>query len=147
MVKLVPPVLFLICLGLMALLRWLWPVRIISPFPYNLFGIVPILAGLLFTLLGVRQFRKSRANIKPFQQPEVFVTEGPYRYSRNPMYAAVLLVLVGAWILFGAITCVLGVFIFMIVADQWYIPFEERMLHQKFGQAFEAYCARTRRWI
>jgi hypothetical protein len=41
--KLIPPILFLICLILMGLLRWLWPVRIIFPFPYNLLGIVPIL--------------------------------------------------------------------------------------------------------
>jgi len=145
--KLVPPILFLICLILMCLLRQLWPVRIIFPFPYNLLGIVLILAGLGIGFMGVRQFRKSRTNIRPFRQPDVFVSDGPYRYTRNPMYLGVSLMLLGAWALMGALTAVVGVLIFMVAADRWYIPVEERMLREKFGPAFDAYCSKTRRWI
>jgi len=79
--RLIPPILFLICLILMGLLRWLWPVRIIFPFPCNLLGLVPILAGLFIGFWGVGQFRKAKTNIKPFKEPDVLVGDGPYRYS------------------------------------------------------------------
>jgi protein-S-isoprenylcysteine O-methyltransferase Ste14 len=96
---------------------------------------------------GVGQFRKARTNIKPFREPDVLVSDGLYRYTRNPMYVGVSLMLLGAWILMGVVTSVMGVLIFMVAADRWYIPFEERMLRQKFGSTFDAYCSRTRRWI
>lgn len=147
MKKLVPPILFLICLVLMALLRWLCPIRIVFAFPYSLLGIVPILGGLFLGLLGVRQFRKVRTNIRPFKEPDVFVTEGPFRYTRNPMYLGLSLALVGAWAMLGAVSSLLGVLVFVVMADRWYIPFEERMLREKFGPAFDAYCFKTRRWI
>ncbi len=99
MKKLVPPILFLICLILMGMLRWLWPVRVIFRCPYNLLGLVPILAGLFLGGWGVGQFRKARTNIKPFKEPDVFVSEGPYCYTRNPMYLGLSLALLGAWIL------------------------------------------------
>jgi protein-S-isoprenylcysteine O-methyltransferase Ste14 len=108
---------------------------------------VPLLAGLLFVLLGVRQFRQAKTDIRPFRQPDMLVTHGPFRYSRNPMYLGLSVMLVGAWMLLGALSPLLGVPIFVVVADRWYIPFEERMLQQKFGAEFDAYCSRTRRWI
>jgi protein-S-isoprenylcysteine O-methyltransferase Ste14 len=145
--KLIPPILFLICLALMGLLRWLWPVRVIFPFPFNLLGIVPILAGLLIGFWGVWQFRKSKANVRPFTQPDVFVVEGPYRFTRNPMYLGVVLMLVGAWVLMEAVTPVVGVLIFFVTADRGYIPVEEEMLRGEFGQSFDAYCSKVRRWI
>jgi protein-S-isoprenylcysteine O-methyltransferase Ste14 len=144
---LIPPVHFQICLALMAQQRWLWPVRIIFPFPYNLLGTAPILAGLLIGFWGVWQFRRAGTKIRPYREPDVFVTEGPYRYTRNPMYLGVSLVLLGVWILLGAVSSVVGPPIYVFAADRFYIPFEEQRLREKFGAAFDAYCARTRRWI
>ena len=83
----------------------------------------------------------------PFKEADKLVTQGPFRYSRNPMYLGLGLVLTGTWLLLGALSCVLGVLIFLVVADCWYIRSEERMLQRKFGPAFDAYRARTRRWI
>ncbi|HEY8666142.1 MAG TPA: isoprenylcysteine carboxylmethyltransferase family protein [Tepidisphaeraceae bacterium] len=147
MKKIVPPVLFLICLALMVLLRWLWPLRVVLPFPYNLLGIVPIIAGILSGLLGIRQFLKVHTNILPFRDADKLVTQGPYHLTRNPMYLGLALALLGAWALLGALTPLIGIVIFIVVADRWYIRFEERMLRQKFGPAFEDFCASTRRWI
>ena len=39
------------------------------------------------------------------------------------------------------------VVVFLVAADRWYIRFEERVLTESFGQQFEAYRSRTRRWI
>jgi protein-S-isoprenylcysteine O-methyltransferase Ste14 len=145
--RLVPPVLFLICLILMGLLRWLWPIRLLFPAPYHLLGVVPIVVGLVSGFSGMLQFRKAKTNLRPFVEADTLVTEGPFRYTRNPMYLGLALVLLGVWILMGVLSPFLGVLIFVVVADRFYIAFEEQMLQRKFGPAYEAYRVRTRRWI
>jgi protein-S-isoprenylcysteine O-methyltransferase Ste14 len=147
MKKLVPPILFLICLALMILVRYLWPVKVIFPFPYNLLGVLPVGLGLCLGFLGMLKFRKVKTNIRPFKEADKLVTDGPFHYTRNPMYLGIATVLVGACLLMGAVSPLLGVLIFVGVADRWYIRFEERMLQQKFGAAFDAYRSTTRRWL
>jgi protein-S-isoprenylcysteine O-methyltransferase Ste14 len=145
--RLIPPVLFLICLALMAALRWLWPITTLFPRPWTLSGIGPIVLGLVTGILGAREFRKARTNIRPFREAGTLVTTGPYRYTRNPMYLGLVLVLTGAWMLMGALSPLLGVATFIVTADRWYIRVEEEMLRQKFGSDFDAYRSRVRRWI
>jgi protein-S-isoprenylcysteine O-methyltransferase Ste14 len=143
----IPPILFLMCLILMALLRWLWPIKMLFPMPWSLLGIVPIILGLISGFLGAFKFRSAGTNIRPFRDADKLVTTGPYRFTRNPMYLGLVLVLTGAWILMGALSPVIGVVIFVVTADRWYIRFEEKMLQQKFGAAFGEYRSKVRRWI
>jgi protein-S-isoprenylcysteine O-methyltransferase Ste14 len=75
------------------------------------------------------------------------VVGGLYRFSRNPMYLGMGLMLVGAGVLLGALSPLFGVALFVIVADRWYIAFEEQAMQAHFGPAYAAYQARTRRWI
>jgi len=77
----------------------------------------------------------------------VLVSDGLFRWSRNPMYLGFVLLLLGIAILLGTATPFAGPLIFAIVADRWYIGFEERAMRQKFGADYEAYRRRTRRWI
>ena len=144
--RLIPPVLFLLCLGLMFLLRWLWPITLLFPRPWSWLGVVPILIGVAIGAMGAREFVRARTNIRPFKEADRLVTTGPFRYTRNPMYLGLALGLLGAWILLGALTPALGVVAFLVVADRWYIRFEEQMLRRKFGSAFDEYCGRVRRW-
>ena len=116
---LIPPILFLLCLGLMVLLRWLWPIMPVFPGPWCWLGLVPILIGLATGAMGARQFIKAKTNIRPFKQPDKLVTTGPFHYSRNPMYLGLVLCLLGAWILLRALSPVLGVVVFLVVADRW----------------------------
>ena len=144
---LLPPILFLMCLGLMALLRRLWPITILFPAPWSFLGIVPILAGLLVGFSGIAQFRRVRTNIRPFREADTLVTTGPFRYTRNPMYLGLALVLFGAWVLLGALSPAIGIAVFVVTADRWYIRFEERMLRDKFGRDYDAYRSAVRRWF
>jgi len=142
-----PPVLTLICLILMSLLRWLSPIAIIFPKPWSWLGILPICTGLMLGLSGVYQFRKAKTNIRPFREADTLVMSGIFRFTRNPMYFGIALLLAGVWVLLGALSPVIGIIVFVVVADRWYIQVEERMLSEKFGPAFEDYRVRVRRWI
>jgi protein-S-isoprenylcysteine O-methyltransferase Ste14 len=145
--RLVPPELVLILLVAMAGLYFVLPGPVVVAFPYNLAGAVVAALGLLITLSGARLFGRVGTNIKAFNEPGVLVTEGPFRWSRNPMYLGFVLLLLGTAILLGTATPFLGPLIFAIAADRWYIAFEERAMRQKFGADYEAYMRRTRRWI
>ena len=144
---LLPPILFLICLGLMALLRWLWPIAVLFTPPWSFVGVVPVVAGLLLGFSGVARFRRTGTNVMPFREADVLVTTGPFRYTRNPMYLGLALVLLGAWVLLGGLSGVVGIAVFVVTADRWYIGYEERMLREKFGPDYDAYRSCVRRWI
>ena len=145
--RLIPPVLFLLCLGLMALLCWLSPIAHMLDWPWRWLGFLPILIGLGMGAAGARQFIKQKTNLLPFKEADKLVTSGPFRFTRNPMYLGLALCLLGASLLMGALSPVLGVVLFVVVADRWYIRTEEQMLRGKFSAAFDDYCVRVRRWI
>ena len=148
MKQLLPPILFLIFVISMSLICW-W---LGSPhhmlYPYNLAGLVGIGVGLLLAMSGKRLFKKRNTNIMTFDEPTLLVTEGVYKYTRNPMYLGFVVSLLGFAILTGAAnSSFLLTVIFVLVTDRWYIKFEEQMMRDKFGQDYEDYCRKVRRWI
>jgi protein-S-isoprenylcysteine O-methyltransferase Ste14 len=145
--RIMPPTLFWICILIMVPLAWVWPLVTVFPTPYSVIGIVPLCVGLWFAIWGSRRFEQVGTTIKTFDQPDRLVTDGLFRISRNPMYLGFALTLAGVWLVLGALSPLLGVLLFLVVADRWYIPFEERMLRAEFNGDYDAYCAQTRRWI
>ncbi|MBY4675233.1 methyltransferase family protein [Marinobacterium arenosum] len=148
MKKLLPPILFLIFVIGMGLICW----GVGSPhqihYPYNLVGLPVIGVGLLLATAGKRLFKKLNANIMTFDEPTVLVTEGVYKYTRNPMYLGFAIAMLGFSVLMGAaISSFLLTVVFVFLTDRWYIAFEEQMMRRKFGQDYEKYCRKVRRWI
>jgi protein-S-isoprenylcysteine O-methyltransferase Ste14 len=147
MKRIMPPTLFYACIIFMVLLAWLWPITVLLEFPFNLLGVVPLSFGLGVSIWGSEKFGRVGTTVKTFDEPSTLVTDGLFRLSRNPMYLGFASALLGIWLLLGALSPVLGVLLFVAVTDRWYIPFEERVLRDRFGQAFRDYAARTRRWV
>jgi protein-S-isoprenylcysteine O-methyltransferase Ste14 len=145
--RLLPPILVLILLATMIMLRIFAPGPVVASYHYPLAGAVLAILGLLVTWCGAHHFTSAGTNIKTFNEPGVLVTDGLFQWSRNPMYAGFLLLLAGIAILLGAATPFLPVIVFAVIADRWYIAFEERALARKFGEEYEAYKRRARRWI
>jgi protein-S-isoprenylcysteine O-methyltransferase Ste14 len=88
-----------------------------------------------------------RGTLSPADPTTTLVISGLYRYSRNPMYIGVLLMLTGEAIFSGA--AVLGyyaLFVFVLFHG-FIILFEEPRLRRDFGAAYIAYCQKTRRWV
>jgi protein-S-isoprenylcysteine O-methyltransferase Ste14 len=145
--RILPPRLVLILLAAMVALHLLLPGAALLVLPYNLAGAVVAAAGFAITLSGARVFSRVGTNIRTFNEPGVLVTDGLFRWSRNPMYLGFVLLLLGTAMLLGTATPFLAVALFAVVADRWYIPFEERAMKAKFGADYAAYMHRTRRWI
>jgi len=75
------------------------------------------------------------------------VTEGPFRYSRNPIYLALTLLYVGVALLINALWILLLVVPAVLVLRYGVIAREEAYLTRKFGEAYRQYMAQVRRWL
>ncbi|HEV7506140.1 MAG TPA: isoprenylcysteine carboxylmethyltransferase family protein [Thermoanaerobaculia bacterium] len=110
-------------------------------------GIAIIALGLLVAFSARNLFRKSNTTTVPFETPAKFVTSGPFRISRNPMYVGLALIYVGVAHTQGQVWPLLlfpGVLGYI---DRVVIPVEEGRLLEVFGDEYRRYCARVRRWL
>ncbi|RED48142.1 methyltransferase family protein [Aestuariispira insulae] len=147
MKRLLPPYLFFLSvLAMLAVHRYL-PLWHGEFSPWNHLGWLAILGGLGLAIIGKRLFANRQTNIKTFNDPQTLVTEGPFRLSRNPMYLGFLLALIGIAIVLQGLSPFLVVLAFFLITDFWYIRFEEARMRAIFGDDYENYCLRTRRWI
>ena len=145
--SLLPPRLFLIALIAMGLLRFLWPGPVVVPAPFPWLGLLPIAVGAWMTVASGLRFHRTGTNIETFRPPTGLVTDGFFRWSRNPMYLGFVLMTAGVAVVIGTLTPLLVAAAFAVVCDRWYVRFEERAMRTTFGEAYDAYCRRTRRWI
>lgn len=106
-------------------------------------------AGLAIGLAGVAAFRRNRTTVNPHtpDRSSSVVTEGVYRWTRNPMYLGLLCGLL-AWAIYLANpSAVLGLPAFVAWMNRFQIGPEERVLAVKFGPAYASYRDRVRRWL
>ena len=145
--KIPPPIVTLIFIGLI-FGSTNYVAADIFPFQ-NLISLAILLIGLGFMFLGVREFKKLQTTVNPLN-PEAatsLVTSGVFSVTRNPMYLGMSFILLATSIFSGAWLGLLLIIIFM-----WYITIfqilpEEKAMQDLFGETFEDYKARVRRWI
>jgi len=120
------------------------------PFPRSAtLAIVVAAVGFGIALIGVLQFWLASTTINPHtpQKSAQLVEHGIYRFSRNPMYLGLAVVLL-AWALY--LTNALSLLLipgFIVYINRFQILPEERHMRALFGQPFDEYAARVRRWI
>ena len=145
-IKLPPPVVMLACALLMLAATGLPESR---EGGWHGLSLLPFGAALAIMLSAVRRFRRHQTTVNPFtpDQSSRLVQDGVFRYSRNPMYLGMALLL-AAWAWWLAQSCaVLGVALFVVYIQTFQIAPEERALAVLFGDEYRAYCRRTRRWL
>ena len=144
-----PPLLGLVIAGLIWLSAAAWPVAPSPPIALKAAGGAAIAFGLMMDASAVIAFLRRRTTVTPLrpEKAAVLVTDGWYRISRNPMYLGMALLLSGWSLVLAAPAGVLAVAAFVWWITEWQIKPEERALRSVFGAAYEAYCARVRRWI
>lgn len=106
-----------------------------------------ITSGALIAASGVLAFRRARTPINPYAQTTALVINGPFRFSRNPLYLALTLVYLGAAALLNSLWPVLLLPGVLWLLHWGVIVREERYLERKFGPAYQQYKARVRRWL
>ena len=133
------------------LLEWLRPLPMLPPAGW--WGpLVPpalglALAGLALELAAARALTNGGASTRPNDAPAALVTNGVFRWSRNPFYCGILLLMLGVMLAFSLDWGVVLMPLLFLALDRLVIPVEERRLESAFGQAYLDYSARTRRWL
>jgi protein-S-isoprenylcysteine O-methyltransferase Ste14 len=90
---------------------------------------------------------RAGTNIDPRQPAVVLVTNGPFRFSRNPLYVALTGLYVGVALLIDGLWTLLLLVPLLVVTQQGIVRREERYLERKFGEEYRTYKIRVRRWI
>jgi len=148
MLKLPPPIWTLVYVIIATALSFVagWPrlpgLRMIS------LGIVLIVIGIVLAVTAAMLFRRENTEINPTSATNrKLVTSGPFRFTRNPMYLSLVLVTLGIAFWVGAWPMFLAPLATFVTVKWFHIPFEEAKMRRQFGEAYDAYCGRVRRWI
>lgn len=143
-----PPIIYAVTLVLAWSLSRLLP---LPAWPTNpameAIGAVAFLAGLVLIGLAFARFRAHGTTFDPVGPATALATDGIYRISRNPMYLGAVLAFLGLAIYLSAPWLLLVLPAMVMALTKLAIEREEAYLRRRFGAAYEAYAARTRRWI
>jgi len=133
--------------AIIAVLHRYLPVASLIPAPWHYVGVAFAALGVFLTLWSVALFRRVHTTIIPFQESSALITSGPYRYTRNPIYLAMALLLLGAAVFAGSLSPFLVIPAFMVLIQKLFISPEEAMLAERFGTEYTSYSTRVRRWL
>lgn len=115
--------------------------------PVKIAAVVLIVAGLLIEMWAGGLFKKAGTHVVPWSPSTALVVEGPYRFSRNPMYVGFTLTYLGLALGLQSPTAVILLIPCLMLMTWGVILREERYLTAKFGQAYLTYKQGVRRWL
>jgi protein-S-isoprenylcysteine O-methyltransferase Ste14 len=142
-----PPLIYAGALALGVVANKLYPMAFLPRAVSRVLGLPLIFGGLAIGLLGFREMRRAETNVDPYKPATAIVTEGPYRFTRNPLYIGMTLVYSGITALFNAFPAAMLLPLALAVMRGGVIEREERYLERKFGDEYLAYKAQVRRWL
>ena len=115
--------------------------------PMAMCGAAVLLVGACLSAWGLLTFVRAKTAVAPIQPATKLVQHGPYRYTRNPMYIGMTIAYIGlaafmdtAWPLLLLPLVILGLYRFVIVHEEAY-------LQREFGDLYDDYRRRVRRWL
>ena len=114
----------------------------------RLFGLAPLLVGFGIYLRCAYDFAaKGRGTPAPIDPPKALVRSGLYRYTRNPMYVGIMLILLGEAIGFASATLLFYASVVFLGFNAFICFYEEPTLRRLFGESYSRYCAEVPRWL
>ncbi|MHA2174441.1 MAG: methyltransferase family protein [Candidatus Hodarchaeales archaeon] len=137
--------------GLQNLLAFIFPTNTIVAVPYQLIGILAIILGFIlvfwanYMLLIVGKI--GLRDREPFHIPSTLIVDGPYKFSRNPIYTGVCSLVFGLSFLIGSVPLFILAIVLMAIFWRFLIRWEERKLEETFGEKYMEYKRRVRRWL
>ncbi len=142
-----PPLIYAGALTAGLLAKALLPVRFLPSNRAWVLGLPLIGSGLLLFLFGLRAMHRAGTEVRPDRPTTSLVVEGPYRFTRNPLYLGFTLVYGGITALANSLPSALLLPLVLLVMRRGVIEREERYLERVFGEEYLQYKTRVRRWI
>jgi len=142
-----PPLVFLGYLIGALISNWIIPFPTPWVFILRIVGGLAVAAGILFVISAFSQMRKAHTSLDPRQTTTALVTEGPYRFTRNPIYLGFFLIYLGFTLLAGTLWGLIASPFLIWTITHAVIQAEEIYLDKKFGDTYKEYRSRVRQWI
>lgn len=145
-----PSALFLITFVIAIVLSWVhpWHVSFIEDKEIqNLSGIIMLLTSLILNILAYKAFKKYLTPHEPFKTPNVLIEKSIFRFSRNPVYLALVLSEFGLGCVFDTVWLLLGSVVLLTLLHYIVVLDEEKVLQSTFKESYELYKEKTPRWI
>ena len=144
-----PPVIFAVLLGIGIVLGWLLP-GFLPPAYTTWMVVLGIVLGIGAFALGgggVLVFLRNGTNVEPTKPALFLVKDGPYRLTRNPMYSALILMMLALGFIFSFDYALVMALPFAVILHHGVVLREEAYLTRKFGEDYTQYLSETRRWL
>lgn len=142
-----PPLIFAGPLAIGLLLNLKFPIRFLPRRVTSILGVTLIGISVALVSQAFQRMRRAGTNVNPTEPATVLVTEGPFKYTRNPLYLSQALFYAGVSILANALWAMLLLPAVLFLINRGVIDREERYLERKFGEQYKQYKERVRRWI
>ncbi|HET8865701.1 MAG TPA: isoprenylcysteine carboxylmethyltransferase family protein [Gracilimonas sp.] len=147
--KIPPVVVFLICLGLIWVIHQFIPNQSFLFKAGKFIGIGLVILGGSIGVLAVIEFAQKSTTLNPHrpENTKEFVQSGVYKFSRNPMYLGLLIVLISPVFYWGNLFTIVVLLLFIWYMNEFQIKPEEEIMEQKFRDEFLEYRKEVRRWV
>lgn len=110
-------------------------------------GVGCVVGGLFLGTLALAQLKRAHTPVSPHRPSTALVTDGPYRFTRNPIYLGFNLVFVGFTFLAGTLWGIVLLPLAVLAVNRLTIGAEETYLQSGFGDLYTRYRSRVRRWL
>ncbi len=115
---------------------------------YNYIGAIVFVIGLVIMLSCIISFAvKGRGTLSPADPTKRLVITGLYKFSRNPMYVGVTMILIGEAIFFRSVNLWIYLIFVFIAFNIFILLHEEPRLRKDFREEYKRYCEKVKRWI
>ncbi|MEO9484267.1 MAG: isoprenylcysteine carboxylmethyltransferase family protein [Ekhidna sp.] len=147
--KIPPVVILFLSLGIIFGMSYAFPAWVYKFEYQTLLSRIILAMGVLAALSGILSFRMKGTTVDPTKPDKAssLVTAGIYKYTRNPMYLGMALILFGGIIRIGNPSTILGLVFFVWYLTHYQIKPEEEALSELFGKEYEEFCSKVRRWL
>jgi protein-S-isoprenylcysteine O-methyltransferase Ste14 len=142
-----PPLIYLAGFGVGLLLDLVFPLPLLPEGLARILGWLLISAALLSIALSLRVLFQAGTPVDPYKPTTVLVMDGPFRYSRNPLYLSLTAMYTGVAMLMNVLWLILLLPLILWIIQRGVIAREEEYLERKFGEEYRRYKARTPRWL
>jgi protein-S-isoprenylcysteine O-methyltransferase Ste14 len=123
------------------------PLHFLPSTPARWLGILLVLLSIMIVTSAYRALARAKTTFDVRKPTTAIVSDGAFRYSRNPMYLSLTLLYFGIAFLVNSLWLLLLVLPVVIFIQWGVIEREERYLERKFGQVYLLYKGRVRRWV
>jgi protein-S-isoprenylcysteine O-methyltransferase Ste14 len=143
-----PPIAWAVAVLAGLALNWLMPLPFVpAAVPAGWLGAMVFALALALFAWAIATITRAGSNVPTNRPTTTIVAAGPYRFTRNPIYVAMVLGLVGLAIAFNSLWLLLTLVPFALVIRYGVVAREEVYLERKFGDDYRRYRARVRRWL